>query len=143
ISLRDIIDKPSSLFGGKSILLGGDFRQTLPVKKGTSKIEVISSCISEFALLSSFKVFTLKHNMRLARPYMSLEERSLVNSFASWLLDVDDRKIGEPANEDPKNTSWVHIPPAYCLPPDKEGLSKLIDFIYDQSTLHTPSATTL
>nr|GEU82001.1 helitron helicase-like domain-containing protein [Tanacetum cinerariifolium] len=46
-------------------------------------------------------------------------------------------------DEDPKNTSWVHIPPAYCLPPDEQGLSKLIDFIYDQSTLHIPSATSL
>ncbi|GJR68313.1 DNA helicase [Tanacetum coccineum] len=109
-SLRDIVDKPSSLFGGKSVLLG---------------------------------VFTLKHNMRLARPDISLEERSLVNSFASWLLDIGDGKVGEPAYEDHENTSWVQIPPAYCLPPDKQGLSKLIDFIYDQSTLHTPSATTL
>nr|GEU29095.1 DNA helicase [Tanacetum cinerariifolium] len=115
-SLRYIVDKPSSLFGGKSVLLGGDFCQTLPVKKRASKIEVISSCISETALWPSFKVFTLKHNMRLARPDISLEERSMVNSFASWLLDVGDGKIGEPADEDPKNTSWVHIPPAYCLP---------------------------
>ncbi|GKA33645.1 DNA helicase [Tanacetum coccineum] len=142
-SLRDIVDKPSSLFGRKSVLLGDDFQQTLPVKKGASKIKVISSCISESTLWPSFKVFMLKHNMRLARPDISLEERSLVNSFASWLLDIGDRKIGEPADEDPKNTSWVHIPPAYCLPPDEQGLSKLIDFIYDQSTLHTPSATTL
>nr|GEW49670.1 DNA helicase [Tanacetum cinerariifolium] len=50
-SLRDIVDKPSSLFGGKSVLLGGDFRQTLPVKK---------------------------HNMRLARPDINLKECSLV-----------------------------------------------------------------
>ncbi|GKD87027.1 DNA helicase, partial [Tanacetum coccineum] len=142
-SLRDIVDKPSSLFGRKSVLLGDDFQQTLPVKKGASKIKVISSCISESTLWPSFKVFMLKHNMRLARPDISLEERSLVNSFASWLLDIGDGKIGEPADEDPKNTSWVHIPPAYCLPPDEQGLSMLIGFIYDQSTLHTPSATTL
>ncbi|GKD36952.1 DNA helicase [Tanacetum coccineum] len=109
-SLRDIVDEPSSLFSGKSVLLG---------------------------------VFTLKDNMRFARPYINLEERILVNSCASWLLDIDDGKIGEPAEEDPKNTSWVHIPPAYCLPADEQGLSKLIDFIYDQSTLHTPSAITL
>ncbi|GKC68945.1 DNA helicase, partial [Tanacetum coccineum] len=141
--LRDIVDKPSSLFNGKSVLLGSDFRQTLSVKKGTSKIEVISSCISESALWPSFKVFMLKHNMRLARPDIGLEERSLVNSFAFWLLDIGDEKIGEPADEDPENTSWVHMPPAYCLPPDEQGLSNLIDFIYDQSTLHTPSTTTL
>ncbi|GJW01167.1 DNA helicase [Tanacetum coccineum] len=29
-SLRDILDNPHTLFGGKSIMLGGDFRQALP-----------------------------------------------------------------------------------------------------------------
>nr|GFD04017.1 DNA helicase [Tanacetum cinerariifolium] len=94
-------------------------------------MEIISSCISESALWPPFKVSTLKHNIRLAKPDISLDERSLVNSFASWLLDVSDGKIGEPVDEDPENTSWVHVPPAYCLPPDGQGLSKLIDFIYD------------
>ncbi|GJZ76324.1 DNA helicase, partial [Tanacetum coccineum] len=142
-TLRDILNAPFSLFGGKSVLLGGDFCQTLPVKKGASKMEVISSCISESELWSSFKVFTLKENMRLARPDISLEERSLVNSFASWLLDIGDGKIGEADEKDLENTSWIDIPPQYCVPPDEQGLSNLIDFIYDQSTLHTPYVTTL
>ncbi|GJY72845.1 DNA helicase [Tanacetum coccineum] len=116
-TLRDILNAPFSLFGGKSIVLGGDFRQTLPVKKGASKMEVISSCISESELL--------------------------INSFASWLLDIGDGKIGEPDEKDPENASWIDIPPQYCIPPDEEGLSNLIDFIYNQTTLHTPSATTL
>ncbi|GKC77148.1 DNA helicase [Tanacetum coccineum] len=142
-SLRYILNAPSSLFGGKSILLGGDFRQTLSVKKGASKMEVIASCISESELWPSFKIFTSKENMRLARLDISLEERSLINSFASWLLDIGDGKIGKPAEEDPENTSWIDIPPHYYVPPDEQGLSNLIDFIYDQSTLQTPSTTTL
>ncbi|GJS68775.1 DNA helicase [Tanacetum coccineum] len=104
-SLRDIVNKPFSFFGGKSVLLGGDFRQTLPVKKGASKMEIIASCISESALWTSFKVFTLKQNMRLTRPNTTLEERSLVNLFDSWLLDIGDEKTGRPAEEDPENTS--------------------------------------
>ncbi|GJT07435.1 DNA helicase [Tanacetum coccineum] len=142
-NLRDILNASFSLFEGKSVVLGGDIRQTLLVKKGASKMEVISSCISESELWLSFKVFTLKENMRLARPDISLEERSLANSFASWLLDIGDGKIGETDEKDPENTSWIDIPPQYCVPPDEQGLSNLIDFIYDQSTLHTPSATTL
>ncbi|GJR77271.1 DNA helicase [Tanacetum coccineum] len=81
--------------------------------------------------------------MRLARPDTTLEERSIVNSFASWLLDIGDGKTGRPAEEDLENTSWIDIPASYCLTPDEQGLSKLTDFIYDQSTLYTPSAMTL
>ncbi|GJU78954.1 DNA helicase [Tanacetum coccineum] len=64
-SLRDIRTASHSLFGGKSVILGGDFRQTLRVKKRASKMEVISSCIFVSELWSHFKVFTLKENMRL------------------------------------------------------------------------------
>ncbi|GJW08079.1 DNA helicase [Tanacetum coccineum] len=118
-SLRDILMMPNRLFGGKSILLGGDFRQTLPVKKGASKIEIIAS------------------------PGVSADESNLISSFASWLLDIGDGRIGEPDQEDPENTNWIDIPVTYRLPDNEQGLSKLIDFIYDQMTLGTPSAITL
>lgn len=36
-TLRDITDKSNELFGGKSVLLGGDFRLTLPVKPKAPK----------------------------------------------------------------------------------------------------------
>lgn len=45
-TLRDIFDCPNDLFGKKSIILGGDFRQTLPVKKNASKQEIIASSIT-------------------------------------------------------------------------------------------------
>ncbi|GJZ88909.1 DNA helicase, partial [Tanacetum coccineum] len=74
---------------------------------------------------------------------VSADERNLISSFASWLLDIGDGKTGEPDKEDPKNTNWIHIPLTYCLPDTEQGLSKLIDFIYDKMTLRTPSTITL
>ncbi|GJR58287.1 hypothetical protein Tco_1500449 [Tanacetum coccineum] len=59
--------------------------------------------------------------MRLARPDITLEERSLVNLFASWLLDIGDGKTGCPAEEDLENTSWIDIPAIYCLTPDEQA----------------------
>ncbi|GJZ33594.1 DNA helicase [Tanacetum coccineum] len=106
-------------------------------------MEIIASCISESQLWSSFKIFILKENMRLARSDISLEERNMINSFASWLLDIGDGNIGQADEEEPENASWVDVPPSYCVPPDDQGLSNLIDFIYDQSTLQAPSAVTL
>nr|GEV69872.1 DNA helicase [Tanacetum cinerariifolium] len=120
-SLKDILTMPHHLFGGKSSLLGGDFRQTLPVKKGASKVEIVASCISQSELWAHFKVFTLKENMPLSRPGVSADEHQ----------------------KDSENTNWMDIPLTYYLSDDEKGLSKLIDFINDQMTLRTPSAITL
>ncbi|GJW09054.1 DNA helicase [Tanacetum coccineum] len=142
-TLRDILTMPYRLFGGKSVLLGGDFRQTLLVKKGASKIDIIASCISQSNLWLHFRVFTLTENMRLSRPDGSADERILITSFASWLLDIGDGKTGEADQQDRENTSWIDIPLAYCLPDNEQRLLNLNDFIYDQNTLKTPSVITL
>nr|GEW05745.1 DNA helicase [Tanacetum cinerariifolium] len=88
-------------------------------------------------------VFTLSENMHLAKPNISADERNLISSFASWLLDIGDGKTSDPDPEDPENTSWVDIPINYCIPNDEKGLQNLINFIYDQNTLQTPSAVSL
>ena len=74
---------------------------------------------------------TLKENMRLFRPGLTLEEQSSARSFASWLIDIGDGNIGDPDIEDPRDSAWVEIPSRYCIEDDEEGLSNLIDFIYD------------
>ncbi|GKD19779.1 DNA helicase [Tanacetum coccineum] len=55
-SLRDLMDAPDVLFGGKTVVLGVDFRQTLPVKKGASKFELITASIPKSDLWWHFKV---------------------------------------------------------------------------------------
>ncbi|GKB75192.1 DNA helicase [Tanacetum coccineum] len=64
---RDLMDAPNLLFGGKTIILEGDFSQTLPVKKGAAKEELIAASIAESHLWWHFKICTLKENMRLLR----------------------------------------------------------------------------
>lgn len=41
-TIRDLLDNPLIPFGGKSIILGGDFRQTLPVKKKLQKTKSLT-----------------------------------------------------------------------------------------------------
>ena len=36
-SLHDIMDRPKLLFGGKTVVFGGDFRQVLPVVRRGSR----------------------------------------------------------------------------------------------------------
>ncbi|GKD41083.1 DNA helicase [Tanacetum coccineum] len=187
ITLRDLMNAPEIVFGGKIVVLGGDFRQTLPVKKGATKEELIHVSIVQSYLGSHFKICKLKENMRLLRTGLSYEERERFEIFAKWLLDVGivyrDKERnnqtktprfivvrlrssfspystprvsysrfhyvnklsfgGKPDENNDEDTSWITIPQQYCLTPDEQGLSELIDFIYDDATLKAPTASTL
>lgn len=55
-TLRDILDAPNVLFGKKTVILGGDFKHTLPVKKNAPKQEIIASSITFSYLWPHFKV---------------------------------------------------------------------------------------
>nr|GEV98373.1 DNA helicase [Tanacetum cinerariifolium] len=63
-----------------------------------------------------------------------------VSIFAQWLLDIKNGNIGTPDECDPENYSWVDIPEHYCIHDDGNGISNLINIIYDNETLHCPSA---
>ncbi|KAJ9552121.1 hypothetical protein OSB04_016166 [Centaurea solstitialis] len=88
MTLKDIMDAPNQLFGGKSIVLGGDFRQTLPVKKGASKVEIIASSIAESELWRHFKICTPRQNMRLMQPFQSEEQKNL-----SEVMEISENQM--------------------------------------------------
>ncbi|GKA06643.1 DNA helicase [Tanacetum coccineum] len=139
-TLRDLMNAPETLFGGKTIILGGDFRQTLPVKKGAAKQELIHASIAESYLWLHFRICTLKQNMRLLRSAISDDERERSKVFAKWLLDVGNGEVGEPDKDNNEDTFWITVPQQYCINPSEQALSELISFIYDEATLKTPTA---
>ena len=70
-------------FGGKILILSGDFRQTLPVIPGASSATVIDSAINRSYLWKLFKVLKLEENMRVkASSDPSLE------AFDKWTLSI-------------------------------------------------------
>ncbi|XP_035231014.1 ATP-dependent DNA helicase pif1-like [Stegodyphus dumicola] len=81
--LRDLtgLDVP---FGGKTLVLGGDWRQTLPVIAHGNRTSAIESCLRNSFLWSHFKQCTLSTNMRL-HP----EEQE----FSEWLLQLGDGRL--------------------------------------------------
>lgn len=69
-SLRDIMKAvdPKRFhmpFGGITVVLGGDFRQILPVIPRASRGEVVAASITRSKLWKIAKLFKLLHNMRL------------------------------------------------------------------------------
>ncbi|GJU91116.1 DNA helicase [Tanacetum coccineum] len=139
-TLRDILDVPTKIFGGKTVMLRGDFRQTLPVKKSASRHEITSSSIAASYLWHSFRLFLLTENMRLTQRNLSEAKKAEVSAFAEWLLNVGDEILGTPDEFDPENTSRIEIPNRHRILDDEIGLTNLIKFIYDDHTLLHPTA---
>ncbi|GKB30292.1 DNA helicase [Tanacetum coccineum] len=91
--------------------------------------------------LEDYVLYKLEENMRLNNSNLQDIDRERASIFAQWLLNVGNRNIGTPNDCDPENYSWVDIPEHYCIPEDRDGILNLIDFIYDNETLHYPLPT--
>jgi hypothetical protein len=105
-------------FGGKVLLLTGDFRQTLPVVKHGTPAEIISESLTSSYLWSIFRQFSLKTNMRAneADP-----------EFQDWLLKLGEGRL---QTIDP-NQEQIEIP-AQCV---VETIDELISFVYGQQAI--------
>ncbi|XP_016200510.1 uncharacterized protein LOC107641539 [Arachis ipaensis] len=97
-TLRDLMSvtdqhKTHKPFGGKVVVLGGDFRQILPVIPKGSRHDILASAINSSHLWSFCKVLKLHTNMRLIMSSSDQDEGEM-KRFANWILDVGNRNIG-------------------------------------------------
>lgn len=53
---RDVTQKRNSYFGSKIFVLSGDFRQTLPVVRRGTSLDVINSCVKRSYIWQAFSV---------------------------------------------------------------------------------------
>ncbi|XP_052113856.1 uncharacterized protein LOC110277433 [Arachis duranensis] len=129
ICLRDILRCSDSYnahlsFGGKVVVLGGDFRQILPVISRGSRQDIIQSSINSSYLWHNCKVLKLTKNMRL-----SLGENNNIQklrNFAKWLLKIGDGLAGDTTDSE----SIIHIPSDILIKNSETVLDDLIDFVY-------------
>nr|GEY82794.1 DNA helicase [Tanacetum cinerariifolium] len=139
-SLKDFgLPTPNTLFEGKSIMLGGDFRQTLPIKRKASKPEILDASITSSYLWPKFKTYTRMQYMQLHQSEITEAERVRIQNFSRWLLNIGDGTIGDPDGTDSENTFNANMPHELCIPYSDTTLASLINFIYDQMTLQTPT----
>lgn len=99
-------------FGGKIVILGGNFRQVLPVVPHTSRATTIQNSIKFSPLWTIFIIFTLHRNMR-AKP----EECE----FAEFLLQIGN---GQYDSEDKDNLDLIDLPTSLLTKGD------IVDEIY-------------
>lgn len=96
--LRDVMDIDVP-FGGKLFLLGGDFRQVLPVLPRKSRVAIVENCIKSSTLWPLMQVHTLTRNMRAG-----IGEAD----FAQWLLRLGNGTLKSTKPDAPPDT--IDIP---------------------------------
>ena len=103
-------------FGGKTVILLGDFRQTGPVIRGGSRKEIVDASIKSSPLWSSFTIYRLVHPVRNAEDV----------PFSEWADDVGDGRSSEVAINE--------------MLPIVHTADELIDFVFPRDILANPDA---
>lgn len=119
-SLQDIMNI-NAPFGGKIMIMGGDFRQVLPVIEKGSRGQMISACIVRSQLWATTKILHLRQNMRSIHDH----------EFAQFLMRIGGGN--EPAKED----DMVKMPAEIVIPWEGESsIKKLIQHTFPQLENH-------
>ncbi|GFV78837.1 ATP-dependent DNA helicase [Trichonephila clavipes] len=80
----------NQIMGGLTVLLSGDFRQTLPVVFRGTRADIVKACVKTPFLWPHIKVVSLKINMRV-----HLQHDLRAEIFSKLLIDIGDGKIKE------------------------------------------------
>ncbi|GAU34278.1 hypothetical protein TSUD_321240 [Trifolium subterraneum] len=126
-TLCDITGVKNRPFGGKVVVLGGDFRQILPVVRRGSRQHIVSTAVNSSKIWESCKVLRLAKNMRLARSNDNSNTDS-IQLFGEWLLSIGDgySKLDECGEYD------IDIPDDLLIKDCANPLQELVDFAYLQ-----------
>ncbi|XP_057756640.1 uncharacterized protein LOC130975944 [Arachis stenosperma] len=81
-------------FGGKVVVLGGDFRQILSVIPRGSRQDIVHSTVNSSYLWKFCQVLKLTKNMRFSVG-TTTSNQDETEQFGEWLLKVGDGLIGD------------------------------------------------
>ncbi|XP_043481254.1 ATP-dependent DNA helicase PIF1-like [Leptopilina heterotoma] len=121
LMLRDMT-KCKKPFGGKVILLSGDFRQTLPIVPHGNRTHIVEVCVKNSRLWNHFQTKSLHSNVRLDNNQIE---------FSNWLLNVGD---GKPQSTFERENDVLQIPQ------DMISNKNLIDEVYGSSISRNDSS---
>ncbi|CAN1254546.1 ATP-dependent DNA helicase PIF1 [Linum perenne] len=136
-TICDIMDVPLSgpgykPFGGKSVLLGGDFRQTLPVIVEGSRSDCLNASLTRSPLWRSCKLLKLSANMRINSSSSNNEPVFAGLLFAEWVLAVGDGNLPPPIGDRFVGSDSISIPQQFIVNPGCDAISSIVRAVYTQ-----------
>jgi ATP-dependent exoDNAse (exonuclease V) alpha subunit len=105
-------------FGGKCVVLAGDFRQVAPVIKRGTRATIVNSTLPRSPLWRDMQVFPLTVNMRVQKLLAQGRDAAQQQDFANMLLAMGEGRTGD---------SWT-VPPGMLAPTSNPA--DLIDAVY-------------
>ncbi|PON92277.1 DNA helicase Pif1-like, partial [Trema orientale] len=114
-----------------TIILGGNFRQILPIIPAGTKEDIINASLNNSYLWPYFKLLSLTENMRLKNPNTTEQEKKEILEFSEWILSVGNGTadgIKDSKNED---ATWIKIPEKYIIQYELNPIEKISELIYD------------
>ncbi|XP_071738735.1 uncharacterized protein [Rutidosis leptorrhynchoides] len=135
-SMRDICrqgidDSMDTLFGGKVVVFGGDFRQILHVIQKGKIEDIVAPSLNSSYLWDHVTVLKLTVNMRLCGIQTTLTDDDTRN-FAQWILDIGNSNVGE--YED--GVFGIEIPPDLLITDVDDLIGSIISTIYPDYLLN-------
>ncbi|XP_068504571.1 uncharacterized protein [Phaseolus vulgaris] len=129
-TLRDIMRVESEEnalkpFGNKVIVLGGDFRQILPVVKNGSKYDIVKATLNYSKLCKHCKILKLTENMRL-KSHTSMQSQTEIKEFSDWILHIGDGDME--LNE--LGQGMIEILEENLILDVEQPLLQLVEFVY-------------
>ena len=89
-TLRDLTENPDDPFGGKIIILAGDFRQCLTVIQRANRAQIVEMCINKSHLWRHFQVHMLTENMRV-----KASGDPILEAFDKWTLGLGEGTVND------------------------------------------------
>ncbi|XP_021979692.1 uncharacterized protein LOC110875797 [Helianthus annuus] len=119
-TLRDILGlvvytNRERVFGGIPVLLGGDFRQILPVIPKGKRQDVVNACINRSVLWKSCQLFTLSQSMRVSEYTSTRTLGTDRQCFNKWLLDIGDDIVPAISKDRADEPTWIEIPHRFIV----------------------------
>jgi hypothetical protein len=127
-TLGDIMNKPrdnETIFGGKAVVFGGDFRQILPVIPRGTRSDIVHSAINASYIWDYCEVLTLSKNMRLHHG-SAVTDYDEIDNFSKWILNVGEGRLSEPND----GLADIEIPEDLLILMSDHPIKSIVDSTY-------------
>jgi len=128
-TLNDIMKhhkKSNSIFGGKVVVFGGDFRQILPVIPRGTRSDIVNATINASYLWEHCQVMTLTKNMRLLQTGLETSTTSEIQQFSDWIVKLGDGLLCEPND----GVVDIEIPPQFLILDFSDPIKAIVSSTY-------------